>query len=403
MLCAGGRTVALGGTAFKAFVVVQVALSTMIVVAAMLFVVTLGNLRTVPLGFDADRVLTLTVDADGTGLEAERLGEAHRQMLARLQALPGVAHASFSTIPPLSGNEDGKPIAIPGVAFASPDDGVLQVNTVGPDFFETFGVAILKGRGITAADHQSAPQVAVVSEGMARHYFPGSDPIGRRMDVGRGRTGGQIEIVGIAADVRYRNLRTPPPRIVYIPAFQREAEEETVFALSAAGDPAAWAHAATREIQAVLPTVLTTDVKTLRIQRDAAMANERLLALLSAGLGDFALLLAGLGVYGVVTYSVTQRTRELAVRTALGAQRSALLVLMMRGTLSLVVAAAAIGAAGALMTSSFMASFLFGVRPAEPWVYGTAVAVMIGTGVIATLVPTLRALRIDPVETLRWE
>ena len=137
-------------------------------------------------------------------------------MLQRLQALPGVQHATFATIPPLSSNEDGKPISIPGVTFASPDDGVLQVNTVGPDFFETFGVRILKGRGITASDSQSAPQVAVVSESMARYYFPGIDPIGRRMDVGRGRTGGQIEIVGVAADVRYRDLRTPPPRMVYV-------------------------------------------------------------------------------------------------------------------------------------------------------------------------------------------
>ena len=179
--------------------------------AATLFAVTLSNLKTQSLGFVADGVLTLTVDADGTGVEGARLSEVHRQMLEKLQALPGVQHASFATIPPLSSNEDGKPISIPGVTFASPDDGVLQVNTVGPDFFETFGVRILKGRGITASDHQSAPQVAVVSESMARYYFPGVDPVGRRMDVGRGRTGGQIEIVGIAADVRYRDLRTPAP------------------------------------------------------------------------------------------------------------------------------------------------------------------------------------------------
>ena len=174
MLAAGGRSVALGGAAFKALIVVQVALSTLLVVAATLFAVTLSNLKTQSLGFVAEGVLTLTVDADGTGIEGARLGEVHRQMLQKLQALPGVQHASFATIPPLSSNEDGKPISIPGVTFSSPDDGVLQVNTVGPDFFETFGVRILKGRGITASDHQSAPQVAVVSESMARYYFPGS-------------------------------------------------------------------------------------------------------------------------------------------------------------------------------------------------------------------------------------
>ena len=190
----------------------------MLVVAAMLLLATLGNLRAQPLGFVADGVLTMTVDADGTGLEGERLAEVHRQMLQRLRTLPGVQRATFATNPPLGTNEDGKLVAIPGVTFASPDDGVLQVNTVGPDFFETFGVRILRGRGITAIDSAAAPQVVVVSESMARHYFPGVDPMGRRMDVGRGRTGGQIEIVGIADDVRYRDLRTPAPRMLYMPA-----------------------------------------------------------------------------------------------------------------------------------------------------------------------------------------
>jgi hypothetical protein len=205
MLATGGRSVALGGATFKALIVVQVALSTLLVVAATLFAVTLSNLKTQSLGFVAGGVLTLTVDADGTDIEGARLGEVQRQMLQKLQTLPGGQHASFATIPPLTSNEDGKPISIPAVTFSSPDDGVLQVNTVGPDFFETFGVRILSGRGITVSDHQSAPQVAVVSESMARYYFPGSDPVGRRMDVGRGRTGGQIEIVGVAADVRYKD------------------------------------------------------------------------------------------------------------------------------------------------------------------------------------------------------
>ena len=136
--------VAFGGAAFKTFITVQVALSTVLVVVATFFAVTLSNLKTQSLGFVADGVLTLTVDADGTGVEGARLSEVHRQMLEKLQALPGVQHASFATIPPLSSNVDGKPISIPGVTFSSPDDRVLQVNTVGPDFFETFGVPSLR-------------------------------------------------------------------------------------------------------------------------------------------------------------------------------------------------------------------------------------------------------------------
>jgi predicted permease len=402
MLQAGGRTLALGTGAFKALIVVQIALSTVLVVAATLFTVSLSNLKGQALGFVPDGVLMLTVDVDGTGLEGAPLSEVHRQILQRLQALSGVQHATFATIPPLSSNEDGKPISIPGVTFPSPDDGVLQVNTVGPDFFETFGASILKGRGITAADHKSAPQVAVVSESMARYYFPGIDPIGRRMDVGRGRTGGQIEIVGIATDVRYKDLRTPARRIVYVSAFQREAEEENVFAIRTAGDPAGWAQSAKREIQAVVPAIAPTEVKTLVRQRDEKLVNERLLALLSACFGGLALVLAGIGVYGVVTYSVTQRTAELGLRIALGANRAGLLWLVIRGILTLIIVAVALGMTAAFMTSSLLASFLFGIQPAEPWVYSATMALLIAIGLVAAIGPTLRAMRIDPVETLRW-
>ena len=311
-------------------------------------------------------------------------------------------HATFATITPLSSTEDGKPISIPGVTFPSPDDGVLQVNTVGPAFFETFGVPILKGRGITASDHQSAPQVAVVSESMARYYFPGMDPIGRRMDVGRGRTGGQIEIVGIAGDVRYRDLRTPARRIVYVSALQREAEEENVFAIRTAGDPVNWIRSAQREIQSVVPAIPTSDVKTLIRQRDETLVNERLLAMLSACFGGLALVLAGIGVYGVVTYSVTQRTAELGLRIALGANRAGLLWLVIRGTLTLIIIAVVLGVTGAFMTSSLLSTFLFGIQPAEPWVYSATMALLIAIGLLATIGPTLRAMRIDPVETLRW-
>ena len=245
-LAAGGRSVVVGGRAFRALIVMQVALSTMLVIAAMLLLATLNNLRAQPLGFVADGVLTMTVDADGTGLEGPRLAEVHAQVLRRLQALPGVQQATFATNPPLGTNEDGKLIAIPGMTFSSPDDAVLQANTVGPDFFETFGVRILRGRGITAADSASSQPVVVVSESMARHYFPGLDPIGRRMDVGRGQTGGQIEIVGIAADVRYTDLRTAAPRMLYLPAQQREPEEAMVFAVRTAGNAASQAHAVNR-------------------------------------------------------------------------------------------------------------------------------------------------------------
>ena len=400
-LAAGGRSIVFAGTTFRTLVGVQVALSTTLVIAALLLTTSLNRLKAEPAGFVVDGVLMLSLDAGGADLGDEQIALLQRQALERLRRLPGVRHATFATIPPLSGNEDGKPIAIPGVAFSSPDEGVLQVNTVAPAFFETFGVPIVRGRGITARDDLTAPQIAVVSESMARFYFPGVDPIGRRMDVGRGRTGGQIEIVGVARDVRYRDLRTPAPRMVYVPAFQRGVEETCVFALRTDGDPGDWAMAAQRELRALAPGLPTSGVTTLRSERDRRLVNERLLAAISSGFGLLALVLAGIGVYGVVAYSVAGRTAEIGLRVALGATRAGLVWLVVRGSLALVLTAAAAGALAAFLVRSLLATFLFGVAPAAPWAYTGTLALLLAIGLLAAIGPTLSALRVDPVETLR--
>ena len=218
---------------------------------------------------------------------------------------------------------------------------------------------------------------------MAQHYFPGVDPIGRRMDVGRGRSGGQIEIVGVATDVRYRDLRTPAPRMVYVSAFQRDAEEETEFALRTAGDPANWIRPAQSEIQSLAPAMLVSGVKTLVRQRDDRIVNERLLAVLSTCFGGLALILAAVGVYGVVTYSVTERTAELGLRMALGANPAGLMWFILRGTISLIVFAIVIGVTGSFLSSSLLSSFLFGIEPVDPWVYAATTALLVAIGLLA--------------------
>ena len=222
------------------------------------------------------------------------------------------------------------------------------------------------------------------------------------MDVGRGRSGGQIEIVGVAADVRYRDLRTPAPRMVYVSAFQRDAEEETEFALRTAGDPANWIRPARSEIQSLGPAMLVSGVKTLVRQRDDRIVNERLLAVLSTCFGGLALILAAVGVYGVVTYSVTERTAELGLRIALGANPAGLMWLVLRGTISLIIFAVVIGVTGSLLSSSLLSSFLFGIEPADPWVYAATTALLLAIGLLAAAVPAICALHIDPVDTLRW-
>ena len=190
--------------------------------------------------------------------------------------------------------------------------------------------------------------------------------------------------------------------MVYVSAFQRETQEAMTFAIRSASDPAMWAESVKRELETIAPAMVMTDVKTA-VQRDERLVNERLLAVLSGCFAALALLLAGIGVYGVVTYSVTQRTAELGLRMALGAQRAGLLWLVIRGTLTLVIVATLLGVMAAFMTSSLLSSFLFGIQPAEPWVYSGTASVLIAIGLLSTVGPTLRAMRIDPVDTLRWQ
>ena len=370
----------------------------------LLFAVSLNNLKTQSTGFAADGVLMVTADADGTGLEGDRLGEVHRQILERLRGLPGVQHATLATIPPLSSNEDGKGISIPGVH--------VRVSRRWRAAGEHRGTGLLRylrrahperprhHRARTAARRRRSPSSAKAWRDTIFQVSIRWDGAWTWAGVA---AGGQIEIVGVASDVRYRDLRRPAARMAYLPAFQREAEESTVFAIRTAGDPVHLTQPAEREIHAVAPTILTTEIKTLLGRRDETLVNERLLALLSACFGGLGLLLAGIGVYGVVNYSVTQRTAELGLRIALGASRAGLLWLVVRRTLALVILAVVLGVIAAFLTSSFLSSFLFGIQPAEPWVYSATMALLIAIALVAAVGPTLRATRIDPIDTLRWQ
>jgi ABC-type antimicrobial peptide transport system permease subunit len=201
--------------------------------------------------------------------------------------------------------------------------------------------------------------------------------------------------------VRYRDLRTPAPRMAYVPAFQRGVEETTVFALRTDGDPAQYASAAQRELRALAPGVPATAVTTLVGERNRRLVNERLLAAMSSAFGLLALVLAGIGVYGVVACAVAGRTAEIGLRVALGATRSALAWLILRGMLGLVVAASLVGGGVAFVSRSLVSSFLFGVAPAAPWVYSATLGLLVAIGTVAAIGPIFRAFRIDPVETLR--
>jgi predicted permease len=397
---ADGRAVVGGRSVFgRTLVVLQLALSLVLLVGAGLFVRSLSNLKGVELGADG-RVLGFEVDMDG--YKEDRLAALQLELLNQLKALPGVRHAALTTIPPLSGNEDGKPVAATGYEAREGGSTVAQVNGVTAEYFATFGVQILTGRGLAETDSRNSGKVVVVSESLARHYFGTVTPVGKRLRFGRA---GQAEIVGVARDALYRrSVRQAPPDMIYVPYSQmNEPADEVGFGIRADGDPEALINAARRAVQAVAPTALATPSATLAQRVDEILVLERLLAVLGGAFGLLCLLLTAVGLYGLLAYSVARRTAEIALRIALGAERGPILWLVLRESIVLFVAGAAAGLAVALIVLKPAADLLFGVNPADPASLTAAIGLLAAVTLVASAVPAIRASRMDPNTALRYE
>jgi predicted permease len=366
-----------------------------------LFVRSLSNLKGVELGADG-RVLGFGVDTAGMGYQDQRLTTFQMELLERLRALPGVSHAAITTIPPLSGNEDGKPVVVPGYEIRDGESTVAQVNGVTPEYFATFGVPILAGRGFRESDVRNSAKVAIVSESLARHYFGTANPVGERLSFGRA---GQAEIVGIARDALYRrNLREAPRDMIFVPYSQLSEPVETVdFGLRAHANPEALANAVRGAVQTMAPSALLTPSRTLAQQVDDILVLERLLAILGAAFGLLCLVLTAVGLYGLLAYSVTRRTPEIGLRIAIGAQRGRVLWMVLRESIVLFAG----GAAAGLMVASVLlqpaANLLFGLKTTDPAVMLGAIGILAAVALGASILPAVRAARVDPTTALRYE
>lgn len=392
------RSLSLG----RGLVVAQVALSLMLAVGATFLWATLRNLRLQEMGFSANGVVTFSLDADGTGIEGDRLHALHRSILERLHAIPGVQAATLASVAPLSGNEDGKGITIPGFTAQSPDDLIAQVNTIGPEYFSTFGIPILRGRAVTADDSERATQVAVVSENAAKYYFPDVDPIGRQMEI-RGSTTLRPVIVGVAADVMYDDLRSGTERMFYVPFFQRYAEGEYGFAVRTASSADGLLREIPGAIRAMAPDMPVLSLMSVERQIDERSANERLLAVTSGFFSALAVIIAAIGIYGIVSFTITRRLPELGVRIALGASSGHVIWVVVRSSVAVMALGIAIGLSAALSLKDILSGILFGVPTTEPRIYAVAVGALLIAGSVSVIGPVARALRIDPVNVLRHE
>lgn len=382
----------------NALVVTQVALSLVLLVGAALLKSFIA-LRGVDPGFDPRNVLSWRINLSGTNYNDEQKRSAfYERLLAEVKTVPGVASAAAVYPVPFSGPISNQPFRAPGRPTDPAEQLSAQLNIVSPEYFRTLRIRLTQGRVFTERDRVGAPGVAIVNETLAQRMWPGESPLGKRLGLGREES----EVVGVFADIKQRQLDTEPRMQICVPALQR-APRTMFLAARASIDAASLMPAIRQRIAAIDAALPVSDVALVDARVAGSIRQQRFAMLLLASLAGTALALAVVGLYGVLSYLVVQRTREFGIRVAFGAEMGDVLKLVVGQGMKLVLAGLVLGAAGALALSRVISGMLFGVRATDP---GTLVAVcglLAAVGAVACYLPARRAARVDPVVALRGE
>jgi len=393
----------------KSLLVVQVAISLVLLIGAGLFLRTVDNLRRVDVGFNPNNLVLFRVNPQLNGYEPARIESLYERMTERLLAVPGVRSVTLSNPPMLSGSVNSTGFIVQGRTYSPEmrDDprlrATISVNRVriAPNFFETMEVALTRGRAFTERDNATAPKVALINEAAVRKFFPTEDPLGKRFG-GTPETSRDIEVVGVVKDVMYNALRVPPPATMYVPYVQGPVGA-MAFVIRTATDPASMMGSVREAVRQVDDSVPLMDMSTQTDQIERRFTQERVFAKAYALFGGLALLVASIGLFGLMSYNVTRRTTEIGIRMALGAQRASVLQMVMRESLILVAIGVAIGIAAALGSGRFVEALLFGLAPTDATTSVAAIAVMVGVSALAGYLPARRPSRLDPMTALRHD
>jgi predicted permease len=379
-------------------VLVQVSLSVVLLVGAGLVVRSLGRMLASDPGFETAHVTSTTINLFAAGYDTARAHRFEDDLLARAKTVTGVKTVALSRSLPFSTRPyDNAPILVDGYSPTKDEQPSADYNAVTPGYFSALGIPLVAGRDFGISDGDTSLPVAIVSRAMAERYWRNDSPVGKRLKVREK----WMQVVGVVGDIEYRSLTQSPSQLFYVPLAQWRPTAVTMFLHTEAANPAALARSTVAVIHAIDPNVSPYEFVSLREQVNRSTSGQQITATLLMLFGAVALFLAAIGLYGVISYMVSQSTRELGVRMALGATPSALIALVMSSGLRLTLAGIAVGVALAVGTTRLLGDMLFRVGPRDPIVFGAVILVMIVASTVACLVPAWRASRLDPVQALR--
>jgi predicted permease len=392
-----------GGSIFlrKGLVTAQVALSFLLLFGAGLFVRSLQNLKTTETGVALDNLVSFQLSPALSGYDNPRATIFYGQLIDKLRALPGVQSAAMNTVPILAGNEWDSSMAVEGYRYKDGEDMQAFMNSVTPGYFAAMKIPMLDGRDFRPGDASEQFVVAIVNRRFADFFFPKASAVGKRIGFGGGPNSKlTIEIVGVVGNALYEGPREGIHRQVFVPNWGKQSGAVYVRTTT----PSATAYTALRNaVKELDPAMPVYEMKTVEAQLDETLLTDRLIAMLSAGFGLLATLLASVGLYGVMAFVVATRGKELGIRLALGAQSTTVVWMVMREVLLLLGIGLAVGIPAAAGLGRFVASQLYGIQPRDPVIGGSTVALLALVSIAAGLIPAYRATRIDPILALRCE
>ncbi len=398
----GGRTAGSGARWLRGgLVVAEIAVSLLLLIGAGLMIRSFIELQRVDPGFRSDHVVTMSLFLGPSRFE--RSGALLDQVLARVRTLPLVRAAGAVDFLPLSGRESGTwvyPSELPAPLAGSQP--VAAVSVITPGYLRAMGIELLRGRDFEERDRNGSRRVLIANESAARQFYPGEDPIGKHLKVAWGRSPEPVEVVGVVRDIRHDAMRDKPKPSVFLPYDQNPSMYSSL-AIRSSGDPLRLTSAIKAEIQAVDKNLPVSEIRSMDSVLAESIARPRLESTLLSVFAALALILATVGIYGVISYSVSRRTQEIGIRMALGARSGSIAKLVVMEGLLLAAIGLACGIAAALALTRYLESFLFGVVATDKAVFGGLSALLMAVALAATLVPALRAARVDPMVALRHE